>query len=81
MKWLRREFPVEFWEPLISADSPIMFPAFVVESLRDVEVITRKLQNAEFVESVVTLIGKPSRSFYDLRRYRLDDLLKTTSYH
>jgi DNA-binding Lrp family transcriptional regulator len=79
MQWLRKEFPVEFWEPLISADSPTMFPAFVVESLRDVEVITRKLQHAEFVESVVTLIGKPSRSFYDLRRHHLEELLKTTS--
>ena len=79
MQWLRNEFPVEFWEPLISADSPTMFPAFVVESLRDVEKITRKLQQADFVESVVTLIGKPSRSFYDLRRYRLEELLKTTA--
>jgi DNA-binding Lrp family transcriptional regulator len=79
MQWLRNEFPVEFWEPLISADSPTMFPAFVVESLRDVETITRKLQQANFVDSVVTLIGKPSRSFYDLRRYRLEELLKTSS--
>ncbi len=79
MDWLRKEFPVEFWEPLISAGSPAMFPAFVVDSLRDVERITDKLQRADFITSVVTLIGKPSRSFYDLRRYRLEEMVKETS--
>ncbi len=79
MDWLRREFPVEFWEPLISAGSPALFPAFVVDSLRDVERITNKLQHADFITSVVTLIGKPSRSFYDLRRYCLEEMVKETS--
>jgi DNA-binding Lrp family transcriptional regulator len=79
MDWLRREFPMEFWEPLISADSPAMFPAFVVDSLRDVKRITDKLQHADFITTVVTLIGKPSRSFYDLRRYRLEEMVRDIS--
>ncbi len=79
MSWLRKEFPVEFWEPLISASAPTMFPAFVVDTLRDVERVTRKLHHQDFITSVVTLIGKPSRSFYDLRRYELEKMLKENS--
>lgn len=77
--WLRSEFPVEFWEPLISANEPVMFPAFVVNSLRDVERITAIIEEKSFIKSVITLIGKPSRSFYDLRRYCLENMLKTVT--
>ena len=79
LAWLRNEFPVEFWEPLISANEPVMFPAFVVNSLRDVERITAIIEEKSFVKSVITLIGKPSRSFHDLRRYRLENMLKTVT--
>jgi len=79
LSWLRKEFPVEFWEPLISANEPTMFPAFVVNSLKDVERVTRKLQHTPFIKSVVTLIGKPSKSFHDLRRYHLENQLKEAS--
>ncbi len=79
MSWLRKKFPVEFWEPLISANAPTMFPAFVVATLKDVERVTRELQHAVFIESVVTLIGKPSKSFHDLRRYRLEDMLRAAA--
>ena len=74
--WLRKTFPVEFWEPLISATAPTMFPVFVVNSLKDAELITRKLQAQNFITSVVTLIGKSSRTFYDLRRYELEKMIK-----
>lgn len=79
MNWLRNQFPVEFWEPLIAADAPVMFPAFVVDTLRDVERIMDKLQQAEFVKSAVTLIGKPSKSYFDLRRYHLEKMLNNAS--
>lgn len=79
MSWLRNKFPVELWEPLISANEPTMFPAFVVNTLRDVERVTRELQQAPFIKSVVIMIGKPSKSFYDLRRYRLEEMLKEAS--
>jgi DNA-binding Lrp family transcriptional regulator len=77
--WLRKAFPVEFWEPLISSTAPTMFPTFVVNSRKDVERITLKLHAQDFVTSVVTLIGKPCRSFYDLRRYELERMLKEAS--
>ena len=79
MAWLRKEFPTEFWEPLISANEPVMFPAFVVDTLRDVERVTKTLEQKDFIKSVVTLIGKPSRSFYDLRRYHLEEMLKSSA--
>jgi DNA-binding Lrp family transcriptional regulator len=74
--WLRESFPIEFWEPLICASEPIMFPAFVVENLSDIERITNTVERAEFVIDTTTLIGKPSKSFPDLRRYRLEESIR-----
>jgi DNA-binding Lrp family transcriptional regulator len=78
--WLRKRFPQEFWEPLISAGESVMFPAFVVESLRDVERITNVISQEPFIKSTTTLLGKPSRSFKDLRRYRLEEDIRAAGF-
>ena len=79
--WLRKAFPVEFWESLISANDPIMFPAFLVENLKALERISGIVQQARFVKSTTTLLGKPSKSFPDLRRYRLEESIKEAHLH
>lgn len=74
--WLRKKFPTEFWDPLIAAGEPIMFPAFVVEKQRDVERIIDIIRQAKFTVGATALVGKPSKSFPDLRRARLEDSIK-----
>ncbi len=76
LDWFREYFGMEFWEPLVSATESIMFPAFVVESLSDIERITREIRERPYIKSVITLVGKPSRSYPDLRRYKLEEMLR-----
>ena len=54
--WLRKEYPLEFWSPFISAASPMIFARFVVEDLETIESITRTVRRAPFVKSLSTLV-------------------------
>ena len=54
--WLRKEYPLEFWTPFISATSPIMFARFVVDKLETIESITKGVRKAPFVKSVTILV-------------------------
>lgn len=54
--WLRKEYPLEFWSPFISAASPVVFARFVVEDLETIEVIARAVKRAPFVKSLSTLV-------------------------
>ena len=54
--WLRKEYPLEFWTPFISATSPIVFARFVVEDLETIESIARAVKRAPFVKSLSALV-------------------------
>jgi DNA-binding Lrp family transcriptional regulator len=54
--WLRKEYPLEFWSPFISAASPVIFARFVVEDLETIESIARTVRRAPFVKSLSTLV-------------------------
>jgi DNA-binding Lrp family transcriptional regulator len=74
--WLREHFPQEFWEPLICASENMMFAAFVVETLKDMSRIGHEIRTCPLVISHTSLLGEPSRSYPDIRRYRLEELLE-----
>ncbi|MFX1606062.1 MAG: winged helix-turn-helix transcriptional regulator [Promethearchaeota archaeon] len=54
--WLRKEYPLEFWSPFISAAFPVVFARFVVEDLETIESIARVVKRSPFVKSLSTLI-------------------------
>lgn len=54
--WLRKEYPLEFWTPFISATSPVIFARFVVEDLETIESIARAVRRAPFVKSLSPLV-------------------------
>ena len=54
--WLRKEYPLEFWTPFISATSPVVFARFVVEDLETIESIARAVKRAPFVKSLSPLV-------------------------
>ena len=53
---LRREYPLEFWTPFISASYPVVFTRFVVEDLETIESISRAVRRSSFVKSLSTLV-------------------------
>ena len=53
---LRREYPLEFWTPFISAAYPVVFARFVVEKLETIESIARTVRRSPYVKSLSTLV-------------------------
>jgi DNA-binding Lrp family transcriptional regulator len=54
--WLSQEFPLEYWSPFVSAMSPVLFARFVFEKLERIEFISRKIREADFTNSISTLV-------------------------
>lgn len=53
---LRREYPLEFWTPFISAAYPVVFARFVVEKLETIESIARTVRRSPYVKSMSALV-------------------------
>jgi DNA-binding Lrp family transcriptional regulator len=53
---LRREYPLEFWTPFISAAYPVVFARFVVEKLETIESIARSVRRSPYVKSMSALV-------------------------
>ena len=73
--WLFNQFPEEFWGELICATKPLLFGTFVVNNLSSVAKITQSIKKNSTITSVVTLLGKPSRGFPDIRTTQLHKLI------
>ena len=54
--WLKKNYPLEYWSPFISAAFPVIFARFVVEKLETIELIAREVKRAPFVKSLSTLV-------------------------
>ena len=56
IKWLEKEFPLEYWSSFISAMKPVFFARFVFDKLERIESISRSIRKANFTNSVSTLV-------------------------
>ena len=54
--WLKKNYPLEYWSPFISAAFPVIFARFVVEKLETIELIAREVKRQPFVKSLSTLV-------------------------
>ncbi|MFW9973895.1 MAG: winged helix-turn-helix transcriptional regulator [Candidatus Thorarchaeota archaeon] len=77
LDWLNNSFPVSYWIPLISVSEPVMFCAFVVDYVKDINPIIEHIKTTHFVRSVVPIMGTESYSFPDLRRQWLQNKFLT----
>ncbi|MFW9931866.1 MAG: winged helix-turn-helix transcriptional regulator [Candidatus Thorarchaeota archaeon] len=73
LEWLSTEFSDEYWFPLISVNSPIIFAVFMVAKIKDINVVIEKLRKSPLLTSASAIMGSQSHSFYDLRRYWLEE--------
>ena len=63
IKWLRKEYPLEFWSPFVSATESVIFARFIVDELEKAEAITRAVRRASFTKSVATLVFYSNKLF------------------
>ena len=77
--WLSEEFVSVFWEPYISAIEPVVFGNFVVNTLRDVEAITRRIEEYNFVKSTGTYVCYSDSKYTRQGRVWLEQLVSGTT--
>lgn len=80
LEFLNTDFP-EFITPTISASEPVIFAAFFVEDVRDINPVIERVKTAPFIKSVVSIMGSESHSFSDLRRYWLEEKFREAGLH
>ncbi len=61
--WLWKEFPMEFWEPYVSASEPVVFANFVTDTLRDAERVSERVGEASFAKSTSTYVSYSNAKF------------------
>ncbi|UCE09294.1 MAG: Lrp/AsnC family transcriptional regulator [Candidatus Thorarchaeota archaeon] len=72
---LRKSYPLEFWYPSVSAIHPTMFCVFVVEHIRDIEEVMRRVHSFRGVVSVRSMLFFTERIYDSLRSARLKELI------
>ncbi|MFX0210900.1 MAG: winged helix-turn-helix transcriptional regulator [Candidatus Hodarchaeota archaeon] len=77
---IQNEFSAEYWREIsyVSAISPVLFAVFIVNNMKSIENITKKVRKMPHITSVVTIMGKPVRSFPDIKTKRVQELLFET---
>nr|KXH73958.1 MAG: hypothetical protein AM325_13380 [Candidatus Thorarchaeota archaeon SMTZ1-45] len=73
--WLDKEFAGEYFDSHISASAPMMLSLFVVEHLRDVELLSMKISQGPMIESVKAIFPFPTKKNVRLQRSKLEQLL------
>ncbi len=76
-KWLRNEYPLEFWDPFVSALEPVVFAEFMVDDLHEAESISKRIRELPYVKSTTTLVSYSSAKFPYLAELKLRDLVKS----
>jgi DNA-binding Lrp family transcriptional regulator len=75
-KWLRNEYPLEFWDPFVSALEPIVFAEFMVDDLHEAESISRRIRELPYVKSTTTLVSYSSAKFPYIAEIKLREMVK-----
>ncbi|NHJ13574.1 MAG: Lrp/AsnC family transcriptional regulator [Candidatus Thorarchaeota archaeon] len=76
IEWLRSEYPVEFWDPWVSATESILFAEFVVDALYEAEAIAKKIRSLDHVRSTATLVTYSSLKYPYLGEIKLLQMIE-----
>lgn len=80
VKWLKAEYPLELWDPTVSATDPVIFAEFVVDDLHQAEEIARHIRCQTFVNSTTTLVSYSNKKFKYYAETMLDDMIREAGY-
>ena len=78
--WLQETYPLELWDPTISASDPIIYAEFVVENLHEAEEIARHIRGRPFVKSTATLVSYSNQKFSYFAESMLDEMIREAGY-
>ncbi|MHA2160323.1 MAG: winged helix-turn-helix transcriptional regulator [Candidatus Thorarchaeota archaeon] len=80
VNWLQEKYPLELWDPTISATDPVIFAEFVVDDLHQAEEIARHIRCKPFVKSTTTLVSYSNQKFQYFAETMLDEMIREAGY-
>lgn len=76
LDWMRKRYPLKHWENFVSAAEPVIFALLSVESLVEVNDVTRDIRQNESVKSVITIISKYHKFYRGISHNLLRDMIE-----
>ncbi|MFW9834171.1 MAG: AsnC family transcriptional regulator [Candidatus Thorarchaeota archaeon] len=77
VNWFQREYPKEFWLYWVSANEPIIFASFTVDSIEEARQISVEVQKNKMLKSIDTWLCYPPRKFKTYPEIWLEDMLRS----
>jgi len=76
LDWIAKTFPLSHWETFVSATEPVLYSLIAVESLVEVNDVTRALRKYEKIQSVKALISKYHKFYPSITRQKLVEMIE-----
>jgi hypothetical protein len=77
---LQKEYPLELWDPTLSATDPVIFAEFVVDDLHQAEKIAREIRCKPYVNSTTTLVSYSNQKFQYYAETMLGDMIREAGF-
>ncbi len=74
--WIAQTYPLSHWETYVSATEPVLYSLIAVESLVEVNDVTRALRKYEKIQSVKALISKYHKFYPSITRQKLVEMIE-----
>ncbi|MFW9925835.1 MAG: winged helix-turn-helix transcriptional regulator [Candidatus Thorarchaeota archaeon] len=79
LNWIKKEYPLHYWESYVSASEPLLHVLLVADDLTQLTEIVRSIRQAKFVTHVKALIGAYHKFFSSYRREKLVEIVRSAS--
>lgn len=76
--WLRKTYPLNFWQLFLAASEPVFFALFAADSMTEIENLALSLRQNPLLRTVKVITGFHHRYFPGLRRSRLEEMVRDT---
>jgi len=76
LDWIAKSYPLSHWETFVSATEPVLYSLLAVESLIEVNDVTRALRKYEKIQSVKALISKYHKFYPSITRLKLVEMIE-----
>lgn len=74
--WIAKTYPLSHWETFVSATEPVLYSLIAVESLIEVNDVTRALRKYEKIQNVKALISKHHKFYPSITRQKLVEMIE-----
>jgi hypothetical protein len=75
-KWLKQEYPWEYWSSLASATGPVSFHFFAFTHVRDLQPVLQRIRQEPHITQVKPWFTSRQKEFFNFTKRRLEELFQ-----